>query len=112
MTYNSWDVVTVPFPFTDKTAAKKRPALVLSKSEYQCKTGHLILLMITTANNSSWYSDIQIADLNAAGLKTSSVIRFKMFSLDERLIIKKIGNLSDLDKEKVKEQLSATIDIN
>jgi mRNA interferase MazF len=111
MTYNSWDVVTVPFPFTDKTAAKKRPALVLSKSEHQCKTGHLILLMITSANNSSWHSDIQVTDLNAVGLKNTSVIRFKIFSLDERLIIKKIGNLSDLDKQKVKEKLLETIDI-
>ena len=111
MTYNSWDVVTVPFPFTDKTAAKKRPALILNKSEYQCKTGHLILLMITSANNSSWYSDIQIEDLNLVGLKNPSVIRFKMFSLDERLIIKKIGNLSEPDKQKVKEQILGTIDL-
>jgi mRNA interferase MazF len=111
MTYNSYDVVTVPFPFTDKTATKKRPALVLSKQEYQCKTGHLILLMITSANNSSWSSDIQISDLSAVGLKNPSVIRFKMFSLDERLIIKKIGNLSELDRQKVKEILFKTLDI-
>ena len=109
--YNSWDVVTVPFPFTDSTETKRRPALILSKSDYQCKTGNLILLMITSAGDSSWYSDIKIEDLTTVGLKKSSVVRFKMFSLDERLIIKKIGNLSEPDKQKVKENLSKTIDI-
>jgi len=111
MVYNTWDVVAVPFPFTDKQANKKRPALVINKPEYQCKTGHLILLMITSAKNSSWYSDIQIKDLNTAGLKTPSIIRFKNFSLDERLIIKKIGYLAEPDKFEVKEKLLEILDL-
>lgn len=112
MTYNCWDIITVPFPFTDRTTTKKRPALVISKPEYQCKTGNIILLMITSAGNSSWYSDVQIADLNAAGLKNPSIIRFKVFSLDERLIIKKIGSLPESDKIKVKENLLSTFEFS
>jgi len=111
MTYNNWDVVAVFFPFTDRSSTKKRPALIISKSEYQCKTGHLILLMITSAEHSSWYSDINIEDLNLTGLKNPSVIRFKVFSLDERLIIKRIGCLSESDKMKVKENLLNTIEL-
>jgi mRNA interferase MazF len=111
MTYNNFDVVAVPFPFTDRNTTKKRPALVINKQEYQCKTGHLILLMITSAEHSSWYSDINIEDLNSTGLKKASVIRFKVFSLDERLIIKKIGCLSEQDKIKVKENLVNTIEL-
>jgi mRNA interferase MazF len=112
MTYNTWDTVTIPFPFTDRNIIKKRPALIISKPDYQRKTGHLILLMITSAKHSSWYSDIQINDLNVAGLKTPSVNRFKVFSLDERLIIKKIGCLSDADKAKVKENLLNIIEVS
>ena len=111
MTYNTYDIVSVPFPFTDRIRTKKRPALVISKLDYQCKTGHLILLMITTAGHSVWYSDIQINDLNSAGLNHASVIRFKVFSLDERLIIRKIGNLSETDKEKVRNNLVNTFEL-
>jgi mRNA interferase MazF len=111
MTYDAWDVVTVPFPFTDKTNVKQRPALVLNKSEYQIKTGHILLLMITSAANSNWYSDINIEDLITAGLKKSSIVRFKIFSLDERLIIKKIGVLSTLDIQKVRKNLLNILDI-
>lgn len=111
MTYNSWDIVAVPFPFTDKNTTKKRPALVINKPDYQCKTGHVILLMITSAKNSSWYSDVNIEDLTVTGLKNPSIVRFKIFSIDERIVLKRIGTLSDSDKEKIKAQILNTIDI-
>ena len=48
MIYNQFDIVLVPFPFTDKNSSKKRPALILSNKDYQIKTNHLILTMITS----------------------------------------------------------------
>lgn len=111
MIYSTWDVITVPFPFTDKDVSKKRPALVINKPEYQCKTGHVVLLMITSAKNSSWYSDLLLEGLESIGLKTPSVVRFKVFSIDERLLINKIGQLSESDKLRVKEKLSETIEL-
>jgi len=35
MIYDKFDVVKVPFPFTDKETVKRRPALVISESKYQ-----------------------------------------------------------------------------
>ena len=106
MIYNSWDVVLVPFPFTERNAAKKRPALVINKPDYQINTSHIILLMITSANKSNWNSDINIDDLQSAELPHPSVVRFKIFSLDERFIIKKLGNLSQNDRQKIKQNLN------
>lgn len=110
MIYDTWDVITVPFPFTDKNITKKRPALIISKSEYYLKTGNLILTMITTAKNSSWYIDFKIKDLSTTGLTTPSKVRFKIFTIDGRLIFKKIGYLSEFDKDNVKKGLLNTID--
>jgi len=107
--YNKWDIVLVPFPFTDVNTAKKRPALVLNKPEYQINEGHLILLMITSARHSNWKSDILISDPAQAGLPSPSVIRFKMFSIDEKLILKKSGVLSRKDCLLVEENLKAII---
>jgi mRNA interferase MazF len=111
MIYNTWDIILVPFPFTDKNTTKKRPALVINNLEYQAKTGHLILLMITSAKNSSWYSDTKIEELDITGLKAPSIIRFKVFSLDEKLIIKKVGVLSEIDKQNIKEKMALTINV-
>ena len=35
MIYNKFDIVKVPFPFTDKQTVKRRPALIISSGEYQ-----------------------------------------------------------------------------
>ena len=92
-TYKPFAIVKVPFPFTDKNVVKKRPALVLSKPIYQEKLNHCILAMITSAHNTSWPDDVMIQNLAVAGLSSPSVIRFKLFTLDERLIIGQIGSL-------------------
>lgn len=100
--FKSYSVVTVPFPFTDKDYTKKRPALVISQEEYQKYTHHCILAMITSAKQSGWGNDISIQDIKAAGLPGASVVRLKLFTLDERLILSELGELSRQDKEAVK----------
>ncbi len=103
MIYDQFDIVKVPFPFTDRDASKKRPALVLSKPYYCEDNDHYMLAMITSAKQSSWPRDIDISDLQIAGLPGESKVRFKIFSLDSRVIMAKLGRLSDGDVEKVKE---------
>lgn len=95
--YARFEVVSVPFPFTDSSQSKKRPALVLSNPEFNSQSGHVVLAMITSAKNSAWISDIRIANLETAGLPAPSVIRLKLFTLDKRLIIQKLGQLDDTD---------------
>jgi len=103
--YNKFDIITVPFPFTDRDKKKLRPALVISNAEYQKVNKHIVLLMITSAKHSIWEYDIPITCLENAGLKAASVIRFKMFSVDERIIVKKTGALSLIDSEQVVEAI-------
>lgn len=105
MIYNQFDIVLVPFPFTDKSTTKKRPAIVLNNQNYQIKNNHLILAMITSAKNSNWESDLPIKELESTGLKTECVIRYKIFSLDERIILKKIGKISENEQKQIKENL-------
>ena len=93
MVYEHGDIVVVPFPFVDNANAKSRPAVVLSSSSFNEENNHTILAMITTASSITWKSDIEIQDLQDAGLPTKSFIRMKLFTLDNRLIKKKIGKL-------------------
>ena len=106
MICDAFDIVVVPFPFVDKPESKKRPALVLSNVEFNAE-GHSILAMITTRHKPTWPGDIQITDLASCGLRTSCIIRFKLFTLDNRLILKRIGKLGKADSLQVTSHLKA-----
>lgn len=106
MIYKRYDIVRVPFPFTDRDAVKKRPALVLSDEKlFNAPVGHSVLAMITTAKESSWVFDTVIIDLVSAGLPVPSVIRLKLFTLDNRFILNRIGELVGDDKIRIEENL-------
>ena len=108
-TYRQFDVVVVPFPFTDKTATKKRPALVLSSEPFNTEIHHSVMAMITTASHSAWPLDVTIANLKDAGLKTSSIIRMKLFTIDQMLILKHLGHLHPQDQKSVESALNSLL---
>lgn len=92
------DVVIVPFPFTDRDAAKRRPALVCSSEKFNRQAQHLVLTMITTSTHSPWPGDVPIGDLKSAGLPEASVVRWKLFTLDASFVLKRAGKLSSRDR--------------
>ena len=111
MIYEPFDVVVVPFPFTDSAQTKRRPSLVLSQhSNFGNKIGHSVLAMITSKKNAPWPLDCEIMSKKQSGLTAASVVRMKLFTLDNRFIIRKIGHLSDNDQKKVKQSLSKIFD--
>ncbi len=106
MTFDAFDVVVVPFPFTDRNTTKRRPALVLSDADnFNKQVGQSVLAMITSAANSTWPLDVDITNLDSAGLPSASVVRMKLFTLDHRLVIRKAGALSDDDQQQVSDAL-------
>lgn len=113
MTYKLFDVVVVPFPFTDQATEKKRPALVLSDfATFNDVTENCVLAMITSAKNSPWPLDTKIGCIEKAGLPAPSIVRMKLFTLDSRLIRKKIGGLSGKDQEAVKNNLKNLLSLD
>lgn len=107
MTFDTWDIVVTPFPFTDGPNAKRRPALVLSPQAFN-RHGYAVLAMITTAEGSQWPSDAAI-DHEKAGLKHPCVVRMKLFTLDTRLILRKLGELAGNDRSRVRNSLASCL---
>ena len=101
---SQWDVVIVPFPFSNQPGAKRRPALILSASGFN-RHGQAVLAMITTAGHHPWPGDVMLTDLKAAGLNVPCLVRLKLFTLDQRLIVRKAGRLSAIDEQQVSGQL-------
>ena len=61
--------------------------------------------MITSARQSSWPLDWPLEDLQAAGLSQPCLVRFKLFTLDERLVLGDLGALAAADLAGVSSQL-------
>ena len=109
VTYSQFDVVVVPFPFTDSKATKKRPALIVSDATaFNNATGKSVMAMITTASHPSWSLDVPILDLKSAGLKAKSIVRMKLF-IDNALVVKKIGKLATKDSNNLKNALQSLL---
>jgi mRNA interferase MazF len=104
--FKAFDIVAVPFPFTDRDAIKRRPALVISNQRFNQRHNQLVLAMITTATEDVWTSDVSFADWQEAGLKVACRLRLKLFTLDQNLVLKSIGHLSPKDIKSVRAVLT------
>ncbi len=105
-----FDVVVVPFPFTDRAAAERRPALVLSDAAaFNRPARHSVMAMITSAGNAPWPLDVPVSALEAAGLPSPSVVRMKLFTLDHRFVLRKTGRLALVDAAATGAALSALL---
>lgn len=96
MTCEPGDIVVVPFPFVERRASRRRPALVLSTQAFN-RSGHTVLAMITSRSHAPWPGDVTISERETAGLHTDCRVRLKLFTLDNRLIVRGIGRLAAND---------------
>jgi len=105
----AWDVVVVPFPFSERPGSKRRPALVLSRASFN-GAGHTVLAMITTRAHRAWPGDVEIEGLEQAGLPLPCIVRLKLFTLDNRLLMKRLGSLSAVDRRQAASALRSALD--
>ena len=85
------DVVLIPFPFTDLTGIKTRPALILAAFETT-----IIVSFITSKINYQEAYDILLSPDENNGLKKPSILRLnKIVTVDKELVIGIVGNISE-----------------
>ena len=107
--FKTWDVVKVPFPYTDRPARQHRPALVVAAGQIEAVHGLLWVLMITSAENRRWPDDVAISDQTKAGLPAPSVIRCAKIATIESADAARIGSLSAADQKRVAEIVARTL---
>ena len=107
--FSQGDVVLVPFPFTDLSATKQRPALVLSPARLNKIRPDLVLAAITSQVPAVLDEDeilISTSGLGVAGLPKPSIIKLgKLFTIHQGLIRKKLGNIGETMLEDVRRKL-------
>ena len=103
--FEPWDVVRVPFPYTDRPVRQRRPALVVAAGDLETVHGLLWLAMITSAEHRGWPGDVVISDLGGAGLPAPSIVRpAKIATIDAR-DAGRLGTLPPPDRRAVRAYL-------
>lgn len=92
------DVVLVPFPFTDQTGAKKRPAVVVSSGAYSTGRRDIVIMAITSQVHKPLpFGETMITDWQGAGLVKASVIKPVFATIEQSLVIRGMGKLVAAD---------------
>lgn len=101
------DIVVIPFPFSDLSTAKRRPALVLS----EIKGEDVILCQITSQDISDDYAvPLLLDDYKEGSLSQVSNIRpNRLFTADQRLILYKAGQIKNKKYNEVVAELVALV---
>jgi mRNA interferase MazF len=106
MTYKFGDILLVPFPFTDQTSLKKRPSVVISSTAYNTARLDVILMGVSSqVSQSLLFGELKIQDWQTAGLLKPSVVKPVVTTLENRLVIRQLGKLQDLDCEALEQLL-------
>lgn len=108
MICDAWDIAVVPFPFSDTAGVKRRPAVVLSPAAFNRKSGHSIMAMITAARQSHWPGDVPLSPA-ATGLQKGCFVRMKLFTLDNRLIVRTISKLLLKERQRVQASIRQSL---
>jgi len=107
--FSQGDVVLVPFPFTDLSAIKQRPALVLSPERLNKVHSDLVVAAITSQVPAAPGEDeilLSGSELKRAGLPKPSIIKLgKIFTIHQGLIRKKLGHVPDSTMEDILQKL-------
>jgi mRNA interferase MazF len=110
MAYSFGDVVLVPFPFTDQSGAKKRPAVIVSSKNYNTDRCDLIIMAITSQMRPKLgFGEALIIDWQAAGLIKPSVFKPVLTTIEQGLVARTMGALSADDLATLRKNIAQVI---
>jgi mRNA interferase MazF len=96
--YNFGDVVLVPFPFTDQTGTKKRPAVIVSSATYNNARRDLLLMAITSRlKSTAAFGEVIVVEWKQARLLKPSVIKPVLTTIEKGLVLRTLGRLELTD---------------
>ena len=104
------DVVLVPFPFTDQSGTKKRPAVVVSSQGYNSSRRDIVIMAITSpVRTPLGFGEAMVADWQGAGLVKTSVLKPVFTTIEQGLVLRVMGHLSSADIKTLREVVGDVI---
>ncbi len=112
------DIVLIDFPYSNHTGSKIRPALVVQADVWNQRLDDTILALITsspqrrTGASTQYFIDISTVEGRRTNLRFDSIVQCEnLVTQDQRLILHRIGSLSDSAMQQIDACLKSTLDI-
>ena len=110
MPFEFGDVVLVPFPFTDQSAAKQRPAVIVSARAYNLARPDLVMMAVTSQlRPTPALGEVWLRHWQAAGLLKASAVKPVLATLEQGLVIRKLGALATEDQDALRRAIGQII---
>ena len=87
-------IILVPFPFSDLSSNKKRPALVVSNTEFNRKNEDVVCCLITSNPMAKDVIKITNSDMESGFLEFDSMVKpYRIFTASKNIVYKNLGKL-------------------
>jgi len=107
--YKRGEIVLVPVPFSDLSSIKRRPVLVVSNMFHNAASRDMIVVAITSNLRQSGIT-IEAKDLLTGKLPKTSLIRCdKIYTIEQRIVIKRFGVVSEEVRNAVTKEINKLI---
>ena len=108
--YRFGDIVLVPFPFTDQSAIKKRPAVVVRSHSYGVHRPDVVLMAITSqVGPRVAFGEASIAEWKKAGPLKPGIVKPILTTLEKKLVLNRLGRLQAMDEKALRRALESII---
>ncbi len=110
MQFEFGTIVLVPFPFTDQSASKRRPAVIVSNRAYNAARPDVVVMAVTSQlRATAAVGEVWISRWQQAGLLKPSVIKPVFATIEQRLVIRQLGTLQRADEVALRKAISETL---
>ncbi len=108
--YSFGDVVLVQFPFTDQAGTKKRPAVIISSAAYNTSKRDVVIMAVTSQlRPSGALGETLVAGWQAAGLIKPSAIKPVIATIEQALVIRRLGQLTTEDQQALRNAIAKIV---
>ncbi len=108
--YSFGDIVLVPFPFTDQSATKKRPAVVISSAAYHAARPDLVIMAVTSQlRPAGTMGEMTIGNWKGAGLLKPSAVKPLITTIEASLVLRSLGQLDPDEQQTLRKTINTIV---
>ncbi len=96
------DVILVCYPFSDLTSSKVRPAVVISELD---RSHDIFITPLTSKTGLLHAGEFILEEWALAGLNVATAVKRGIYTVHEKLIIKVVGQLVEVDAKHLQKSL-------
>lgn len=106
--YSKNDIILVRYPFSDLSSSKVRPAIVVNVPH---SSQDIFIVPLTSKTTSLLAGEFVLSDWSVAGLNVETAVKRGLYTVQQNLVVKLIGKLTDSDAIQLEQALKAWLGI-